>query len=67
VQVRARFAVDTSGCRNRFSILKSSGPYLDSQLIRILKVMPSWQPAKKDGAPVNVWYTLPVLIDIDGE
>jgi protein TonB len=34
-------------------------PECDQECIRVIKSMPNWIPAQKDGKPVNSYYTIP--------
>ena len=37
---------------------------LDKEALRIIRNMPKWEPAKKDGEPVSIAYTCPVVFTI---
>src|SRR5690606_33144338 len=41
-------------------IVHAIHPSLDSESIRVISLLPPWKPGKKNGVPVNVYYTLPV-------
>ncbi len=34
---------------------------LDAEAVRVVMKSPKWEPGKKDGKPVRVTYTLPVM------
>ena len=36
-------------------------PSLDAEAVRVVKSAPKWKPGIKDGKPVRVTYTLPVI------
>ena len=40
---------------------ESVHPLLDAEAIRVVMKSPKWKPAKKDGKPVRVSYTMPVM------
>ena len=31
-----------------------------NKAIRVINILPTWQPGRQSGNPVNVWYTLQV-------
>lgn len=55
-----KFTVTKEGSIDSVAILKSSNPYLDYEAVRVVRVMPKWNPGKKDGKPVNVRFNMPV-------
>jgi TonB family protein len=63
-RVILRFCVNYLGGIDRVSILKSVNPVLDAEAIRVIKMLPAWQPGKQGGVPVNVWYSLPVSFQL---
>ena len=38
-------------------------PLLDKEAVKVIKKSPKWKPAKKDGRPVKVSYTMPVMFN----
>lgn len=42
-------------------IIKSVYPSLDSEAVRVIKLMPKWHPGYKDNVPVNTRFVLPVI------
>ncbi|WP_163271643.1 energy transducer TonB [Dysgonomonas sp. 511] len=34
---------------------------IDKEAKRIVRTMPKWNPGIKDGEPVDVWFTLPIV------
>jgi protein TonB len=59
------FTVKIDGSLEKFKIITDPGFGMGEQLIRVLKTMPKWRPAKKSGKPVEWVYTLPLFIDAD--
>lgn len=59
-KVYVRFMVDTSGEIKDATVLKSIDPLLDAEALRLVSSLPKWKPAKHNGVPVNVYYTLPI-------
>lgn len=60
VQVKVKFVVDFEGDLQSFSVEKDGGTEFNKEVIRVLKKMPRWNPGKKGGQNVPVYYTIPV-------
>jgi periplasmic protein TonB len=60
VQVRIKFVVGFDGNLQAFDVLQDGGNAFNNEVIRVLKKMPRWDPGKKGGRNVPVYYTLPV-------
>lgn len=59
-RVVVRFVVEKDGSIGEIQLARSIDPWLDQEAMRVVKSMPKWIPAKQNGNPVRVWYTLPV-------
>ena len=59
-KVNVRFSVDTDGSIGGVSVVNGIDPELNAEAIRVVKLLPAWNPGKLDGKPVKVWYYLPV-------
>lgn len=55
------FVVETDGSITDVKVARSVDPSLDREAMRVVKAMPKWTPGKKDGKPVRVKYTTPVV------
>jgi periplasmic protein TonB len=60
-RVTVSFVVETDGSITDVEVERSVDPFLDREAMRIVKAMPKWTPGKKDGKPVRVKYTVPVV------
>ena len=60
-RVIVSFVVETDGSITDVKVARSVDPFLDREAMRIVKAMPKWTPGKKDGKPVRVKYTVPVV------
>lgn len=60
-RVIVSFVVETDGSITAVKVARSVDPYLDREAMRVVKAMPKWTPGKKDGKPVRVKYTIPVV------
>ncbi len=55
-----RFTITESGAVENVFVRGRSEPLLDSEALRVVKLIPAWQPAKFKGVPVKVSYTIPI-------
>lgn len=65
VQVTAKFRIDTSG---RPSNIRFSGEVrteIREGLVLLIAQMPDWAPATANGSPVQVWVSLPLVLEYD--
>lgn len=58
--VEVNFMVNKRGKVERVKILKGANPLLDAEAYRVVNSMPYWTPGKQNGAPVEVYYTIPI-------
>ncbi|QRR00732.1 TonB family protein [Dyadobacter sandarakinus] len=56
----ARFIVSDSGAIDSVRVLKPVNKLVDEEVIRVVKNMPVWIPARQSGRPVAMWYNVPV-------
>jgi protein TonB len=66
-KVILRFVVSKEGFVKRIQILRGVDPVLDQEAVRVISEMPRWKPGKNNGAPVAVWYSVPVTFRILSE
>jgi len=62
--VVVRFCVTYQGKIEQSEVIRGIHPSLDAEAIRIIKTLPTWNPGKQAGNPVNVWYTLRVQFQL---
>jgi|GEM_PF-1998433 tonB family C-terminal domain len=60
-RVFASFVVDTDGSIGNIKIMRSPHPAMSKEVRRLLRIMPLWSPATKDGKPVRVKYSVPIM------
>ena len=53
--------INTDGKATNAKIVQGVAPSLDAEALRVTGTMPDWIPGTKDGKPVNVKYTFPVV------
>lgn len=59
-RVIVRFVVEKDGSLTNYEILHSPDDRLTDEALRVLRMMPRWQPAKNNGRPVRSRYVVPV-------
>jgi len=59
-QILAEFIIDSLGKVCTPKIIVSLHERLDEEVLRIVKLIPDWQPALHKGKPVSTYFQLPV-------
>ena len=59
-----RFKVEKDGSVSTVTVAKALSRECDSEAVRIVKTLQRFTPARHQGKPVAVWYTLPVRFQI---
>ena len=65
--VTVRFTVNPDGTIGAIKIVRMVDPDLEQEAIRIVKKMPNWIPADKDGQPVAADAEVAVPFELPGE
>ena len=65
-RVTAMFVINEDGSVSDVEIVRSFHPSLNAEAIRVVKSMPKWTPARHDGKPVKVRYTVPIIFSLQG-
>lgn len=60
-RVVIQFIVDTEGNIIEPKVIQSVDPLLDAEAIRLIAIMPKWEPGMQRGRVVNVKYTVPIV------
>lgn len=65
-RVLVGFIVDVDGAISESRVEHSTHPLLDREALRVIRLMPAWNPAKEKatGKPVKVRYHLPVTFKL---
>lgn len=58
--VYVRFTVNKNGAINNVQVKRGIGGGCNEEAVRIIKSMPRWKPAKRNGVAVPTDYTLPI-------
>ncbi len=59
-KVYVKFVVNKEGFVENVSIARGVHSSLDDESVRVVKLLPRWEPGEQDGEKVNVWYTVPI-------
>ena len=59
-RVVVTFLVDKRGRVAEVKVLRSIHELLDREVVRVCESLPRFEPARKDGEPIDFWYTLPI-------
>lgn len=59
-KVVVRFIVDEEGLVREPQVVQALRPDCDAEALRIVRLLPRWEPAKQGGYPVACWRTAPV-------
>ena len=62
--VVVQFVVDENGNITDTQVVKRVNPYLDKEALRVISIMPPWNPGMQKGRYVRVRYTLPVTFKL---
>ena len=63
-KVVMHFVVDKTGKVTDIKVAKSVDIYLDTEAIRVCKLLPDFHPAMENGEPISVWFTLPITFKL---
>jgi protein TonB len=58
--VIVRFSVDEQGKACRESVLKGVSPEIDEEALRVVRMLPRFEPGRQGGKAVPVWYMVPI-------
>jgi len=63
-EVRVSFIIDEQGRISNVKTIKSLGYGCDEEAERVVKGMPQWKPAHREGREIKVCYILPVVFEL---
>lgn len=59
-RVIVSFVVEADGRVTNAKVVRSVAPLLDAEALRVIGLMPRWEPGRQNGEAVRVKYTIPV-------
>jgi protein TonB len=60
-----RFQVKKDGTIGKVEIQKGVHDLLDTEAVRVIKSLPPFIPAEQNGKKVSVWYSIPVIFELN--
>lgn len=63
--VYVSFVVDSKGRVTDAKVLRGIGGGCDDEALRVIKLMPPWNPGKQAGKPVRVQFTMPIRFTLN--
>ena len=63
--VIVEFIVEKDGAISNVRVIQSISSELDEEVIRVVKMMPTWKPGKQNGELVRCFYTIPINFTLD--
>ncbi|MDR3681046.1 MAG: TonB family protein [Flavipsychrobacter sp.] len=63
-RVIIKFAVDEKGDISDVTVAEAIGGGCDEEAVRVVSMMPAWQPGMQDAKPVRSVVTLPILFEL---
>ncbi len=59
-KVYVSFIIEKDGYVSNVEVARSADPELDAEAARVIKMLPRMEPAKVNGKPVRITYTIPI-------
>ena len=66
-RVIVRFTVEKDGSITDVEVARSVYPALDEEAVRVVSMMPKWQPAMRKGDPIRSKFSLPIYFRLADE
>ena len=63
-KVKLRFCINPDGTIGEVLVTKGAEAALDSEAVRVVKLLPKWKPGKLAGTPVKVFYPVSVTFTL---
>ena len=63
-RVIIRFLIDQEGRVGDAEVIKGVDPDLDKEALRVVKSLPTFNPAMLNGKPIKYWFTLPITFKL---
>jgi protein TonB len=67
VKVQVKFVVGKDGQASQFVVTGSGGEKFDHEVIRVLRKMPIWKPARQNNREVAMYFIMPVSFTLIGD
>ncbi|SMO71443.1 TonB family C-terminal domain-containing protein [Solitalea koreensis] len=63
-KVISDFVITEDGSVSDIKVSQGIDSDLDEEALRVIRLMPKWNPGKRDGQPVRVHYTFPIMFKL---
>lgn len=63
--VYVRFVVNQNGTLSDFDIMKGVDPLMDNEALRVVQLLPKWNPGKQSGKAVRQQFVLPIRFSLE--
>lgn len=65
--VYLRFIIAKTGKVDNVQVTRGIDPFLDNEAIRVIKMLPDFEPGIQNQKPVAVWYSVPLVFQLPEE
>ena len=67
IKVQVKFVVGKDGKASQFKVIGSGGEKFDTEVVRVLRKMPIWKPARQNNREVAMYFIMPVSFTLIGD
>ncbi len=58
------FVIEKDGTVSDAKVVRKLHPAFDAEALRVVKLMPKWEPGRQEGKPVRVQFNLPINFNL---
>ncbi len=63
-KVLIKFVVNEDGRVSNVTVVRGVSPEIDAEAVRVIKLLPKFEPAKQSGKPVKIYFNIPVTFKL---
>lgn len=63
-KVIVSFVIEKDGTVSDAKVVRKLHPAFDAEALRVVKLMPKWEPGRQEGKPVRVQFNLPINFNL---
>lgn len=63
-KVFVTFVIEKDGTVSDAKVVRKLHPAFDAEALRVVKLMPKWEPGRQEGKPVRVQFNLPINFNL---
>lgn len=64
-KVIVSFVIEKDGTVSDAKVVRKLHPAFDEEALRVVKLMPKWEPGRQEGKPVRVQFNLPINFSLN--